>query len=285
MGISPTLAGASVAVAAARRSGVPCLLWFQDLMGQAAEQSGIKGGDRVAGAVRKTEHILARQADSVVVCSEGYRGYFENAGVSPHNVHVVRNWSLLPPGTVSKRTARAQFDFRADQTVVVHSGNMGAKQGLEVVLEAAAGAPDVLFVLQGNGSERVSLEAAVDARNLTNVEFLPSLSPEDLVNLLRAADVLLLTQRASVTDMSLPSKLTAYIPAHTPIVASVSADSEAAALLDEAATGRVVEPGNAEVLVHAIRVAAVDPVSTTGDEARLFGSPAHFESLLEDLIR
>ena len=78
-------------------------------------------------------------------------------------------------------------------------------------------------------------------------------SPPQLVELLTAADVLLLTQRPTVTDMSLPSKLTSYLTVGTPIVASINAQSEAALLLKESGGASVVEAGNPAALVAAIR--------------------------------
>jgi glycosyltransferase involved in cell wall biosynthesis len=60
--------------------------------------------------------------------------------------------------------------------------------------------------------------------------------------LMQASDVLLVNQRASVADMSLPSKLTSYFPAGRPVVAAVSPDSETAHEIHAAQAGYVVSP-------------------------------------------
>jgi glycosyltransferase involved in cell wall biosynthesis len=59
---------------------------------------------------------------------------------------------------------------------------------------------------------------------------------------MQAADVLLVNQRASVTDMSLPSKLTSYFAAGRPVVAAASPDSETAHEIETAGAGIVVRP-------------------------------------------
>lgn len=283
MGVVPNLSAAGVALSAARRSKVPCVLWFQDLMGQAAEQSGIEGGSRVARAVKSTETAAARRADAVVVVSGGYTDYLEKGGVEPDRIRIVRNWSVLEPVEVDRQGARARFGFEPGEVVAVHSGNMGAKQGLDIVLDTAEITPDVTFMLQGNGSERDSLGEAVASRGLSNVVFLPSLLQSELVELLTAADVLLLTQRPTVTDMSLPSKLTTYLTVGTPIAASINPVSEAATLLADAECNNVASAGDPEAFANAIRSAQVSPRSD-GDASQLFGSPADIEAILGEVM-
>ena len=283
MGVVPNLSAAGVALSAARRSNVPCVLWFQDLMGQAAVQSGIEGGSRVARAVRTTETAAARRADAVVVVSGGFTDYLVTGGVDPDRIRVVRNWSLMEPVQVDRPHARSRFGFGDDQVVAVHSGNMGAKQGLDIVLDTAEVASDIMFVLQGNGSERESLRQGAEARGLTNVMFLPSLLPDELSDLLGAADVLMLTQRPTVTDMSLPSKLTTYLTVGTPVAASISPASEAATLLADAACADVVAAGDPAAFAEAIRSAQAATRASL-DTSRLFGSPAEIEAILSEIV-
>ncbi|MGB9357077.1 MAG: glycosyltransferase [Acidimicrobiia bacterium] len=283
MGVVPNLSAAGVALSAARRSNVPCVLWFQDLMGQAAVQSGIEGGSRVARAVRTTETAAARRADAVVVVSGGFTDYLESGGVDPDRIRVVRNWSLMEPVEVDRPHARTRFGFTDGQIVAVHSGNMGAKQGLGIVLDTAEIAPDIMFVLQGNGSEKESLREESVSRGLANVMFLPSLLPDELADLLGAADVLLLTQRPTVTDMSLPSKLTTYLTVGTPVAASINPASEAAALLADAECADVVAAGDPEAFAGAIR-SAQGSAGESVDPARLFGSPGEIETILTEVL-
>src|SRR5947209_1225213 len=55
---------------------------------------------------------------------------------------------------------RAELGIRSDAVVALYSGNMGAKQGLELLAETAsvlAGRPDIEFVFCGNGAGRAEL--------------------------------------------------------------------------------------------------------------------------------
>jgi glycosyltransferase involved in cell wall biosynthesis len=146
---------------------------------------------------------------------------------------------------------------------------MGAKQGLENVIEAARIAandpPSLLFVLMGDGAERASLEALARRYRLDNVRFVP-LQPEDMLpNILAAADVLLVNQRGSVRDMALPSKLTAYFAAGRPVVAAVDRESETAREISWSSGGIVAAPDDPRALLAAIDRLARD----TGLQAHL----------------
>ncbi|NEE17733.1 glycosyltransferase, partial [Streptomyces sp. SID7499] len=103
---------------------------------------------------------------------------------------------------------RARLGWPEGTPVLLHSGNMGLKQGLDVLVDTARIAPDVRVVLMGDGNQRDALRAR--AEGLANVDFLEPAAAEEFTDVLAAADVLAVTQRASVLDMSVPSKLTSY---------------------------------------------------------------------------
>ena len=283
LGVVPNLSGAVLALIAATRNRVPSVIWYQDLMGSAAQQSGTSGGGHVAGLVEWIETSLAKRADLLMIVAEGFRPYFEGVGIDTSTIVRVRNWNLLPRRSLGRDETRDSFGIDRNAKVALHSGNMGMKQGLEVILETADRAPEFTFILQGDGNARNELESSCRGRRLTNVRFLPSLPSQDLANLLAAADVLLVTQREAVSTMALPSKLASYAGAGVPIVASVNAESETARELEERGLeerglGSVVAPGDPEELALAIRRAAADLVTT--QEVDVSSQPSATASVL-----
>jgi glycosyltransferase involved in cell wall biosynthesis len=70
--------------------------------------------------------------------------------------------------------------------------------------------------------------------------------------MLRAADILLLNQRPSVTDMALPSKLAAYFASGRPVVGAVASQSSAGREIAISGAGVVVEPGRPLELARVI---------------------------------
>jgi glycosyltransferase involved in cell wall biosynthesis len=257
LAIVPALSDGVLARIASRRWGVPYGIVFQDLMGLAASESGVSGGQRVERAVRGTEGWLARDAHSVAVIAEGFRPYLEACGVDAGRIHRLRNWNQIPASSEERAETRARLGWTEDVFVCLHAGNMGHKQGLESILEtartAAEAEPGLRFVLAGDGNRRRDLEAHAAALGLNNVQFLPSLGRQDYANVLAAADVLLLNQRPGMKNMAFPGKITSYVFSQTPIVAAVDGDSDAAKELAPSRAAVVVEPGNPLALLVAIR--------------------------------
>jgi colanic acid biosynthesis glycosyl transferase WcaI len=284
LGIVPSLGGGVLARLASTRYGAPYALLFQDVMGRAAEQTGVPGSRRLAGVVATIETAVAREAAGIAVVADGFSGYFRDAGIPATRIHRVRNPARLGSPTKSRDAVRAQLGWKTDEFVVLHSGSMGYKQGLETVLDAAALARDdraLRFVLQGEGHQKAALQALATKCELPNVSFLPLAPVEELPNILSAADALLLSQRQSVRNMSLPSKLTSYFLAGVPIVAAVARDDEAAGEIEQARAGVIVDPNNPMRLLAELRTLRAD--RALGQRLGLAGRAFGVEELSESL--
>ncbi len=263
LGIVPSVGGGLLARLAARRFGAPYGLIFQDLIGRAAAQTGVPGASRVAGAIQAAERWAACGAAAVGIIAEGFRLYLGSLGVDPGRIERVRNWTHVDPPALERAAVRQQLGLPAEAVICLHAGNMGYKQGLATVIECAhlatASAPRLLFVLMGDGNQRTLLERLAATYRLTNVRFLP-IQPRDFFpSVLAAADLLLLTQRASVDDMALPGKLTSYFASGRPVVAAVALASETAREVQAAEGGVLVTPDEPEALLAALRALAADP--------------------------
>ncbi len=261
VGTCPSLAGGTLAAAASMFYRVPYGLVFQDLMGLAAEQSGVAGGARVAGIVRTMEMRLAKRASMVGIIAEGFRRYFEQGGVSPDRIMRLRNWTRRVEPSEPRSEMRRRFGWAPDDFICVHGGNMGQKQGLDNLLDTAdlLNRVGVRIALVGDGNDRERLQRSAQERDLHAVEFIPLQGPGNWEATMDASDVLLVNQRSSVADMSLPSKLTSYFASGKPVVAAVSPDSETAAELLAADAGIVVPPADAPALREAILELKNDP--------------------------
>jgi putative colanic acid biosynthesis glycosyltransferase WcaI len=261
IGTCPSLSGGALAATAARRHRVPYALVFQDLMGLAAQQSGVSGGARVAGAVRAAELRLAAGATRVGVIAEGFRRYLEAGGIPPEKIDRLRNWTRRTEPPEGRDETRRRFGWADSDFVCVHGGNMGQKQGLDNLLETAALLPrdGIRIAFVGDGNDRPRLEEIARTRGLTNVDFIAMQGPGDWEETMQASDLLLVNQRASVMDMSLPSKLTSYFASGKPVLAAVSADSETAYEIESATAGLVVPPAEPAMFADAIVALRDDP--------------------------
>jgi glycosyltransferase involved in cell wall biosynthesis len=272
VGVTPTFSGAVAAVTASARYRVPFVLLVHDLMGHAADQSGISGGSKVSSFVRSTELAAAQRATRIGIVADGFRSYFSDAGIPDERIVRLRTWTLGQGAINSRDSTRAELRWGSD-FVVLHAGNLGHKQDLDNLIDAAEllrSDRSVRVVLAGDGNDRERLERRVHASSVSNVEFLGPQPWGRYEAMLEAADVLVVNQRPSVSDMSLPSKLTSYFAAGLPIVAAVSPSSETAHEIERSGGGVVVNAGEPKALVRAVRELRSSPErrSSLGSQAR-----------------
>lgn len=253
----PSLAGGVIGARLARRHRVPYVPVVQDLMGAAAAQSGIRGGGRVASAAGAAEAYALRRATLVGVIHESFVAKVAALGVPERRIRLVPNWSHVRRPSQPRERTRERLGWAPGETVLLHSGNMGLKQGLDVLVAAARLDPGLRVVLMGEGSQRARLRES--AAGLPNVRFLPPAQDDDFPEVLAAADVLAVTQRASVLDMSVPSKLTSYFAAGRPVVASVAPGGGTAQEVERSGAGVLVPPEDPRALLAAVRGLAADP--------------------------
>ena len=280
VGVIPSLGGGVIAAERARRHRVPFGLVIQDLMGPAAAQSGIPGGGVAAGPVQALERWVTTRAAGVAVVAEAFRPYLERLGVAPERIAHVGNWSHVSPPTGRREHWRQVMGWSADEHIVLHAGNMGYKQGLDNVVEAARLAAATgsrnRFVLMGDGSDRARLQAA--GSGLPTLKFLDPQPNDSFMDVLAAADVLLLNEQSTVVDMSLPSKITSYFLAGRPVVAAVREDGSTAAALRASGAALLVPPRDPPALLAALATLAED--SHLQDELRtrsVAHAQAHFD--------
>jgi putative colanic acid biosynthesis glycosyltransferase WcaI len=233
----------------------------QDLYGAALSETGL-GGGLVARLTARLERFLLRRTDGVAVIHDVFRQRLRADGVPDGRIVVIPNWShIMMPGSHDREERRRQLGWEAREFVALHSGNMGAKQGLEGLVDvgrlAGERGSSVRVVLMGNGSQRDDLAAR--ATGLTHVTMLDSLPQGEFESALAAADCLLLHEKPGVVEMSVPSKLTTYFTAGRPVVAATDERSGAAALIAASEAGVRVPAGDAGTILDAIERVAADP--------------------------
>jgi glycosyltransferase involved in cell wall biosynthesis len=233
----------------------------QDLYSAGVAESG-QGGDGVARIMRSIESATLRSAKGVAVIHDRFRDYIvDELGVEHPRVQVIRNWSHVHPvAEVDRATVRARFGW-GDETIVLHAGNMGAKQGLENVVEAArladAGQNAVRFVLLGDGNQRAAIQAA--AGGIRSVQFIDPLPDGEFEQVLASADVLLVNERPGMAEAAVPSKLTSYFSTGLPVIAATDAGSVTAAEIATSGGGVRVDAGRPRELVDAVLAFRADP--------------------------
>jgi glycosyltransferase involved in cell wall biosynthesis len=196
-----------------------------------------------------------READGIVVAHDQFRTQLvQKLHADPAKITTIRNWThVQSTGASDRSVSRRHLGWADNETVILHAGNMGVKQGLENVVRAAQVADsdnlNLRFVLMGDGNQRCALEAM--ARRTAHLEIRDPLPQGDFVAALKAADILLVNEMPGVSEMSIPSKLTSYFQSGTPVLAAVGTDSNAAQEIRRSRAGIVVDRGDPVRLIEA----------------------------------
>lgn len=270
--IEPPLFAAPAAWLAARLGRAVAWLHVQDFEVDAAFDLGILRSELLRRWVLALERLLLSRFDRVSSISERMVDRLVRKGVDPEKRKMFPNWveldRVFPLQEISP--LRREWGYSSQDVVVLYSGNMGEKQGLEILLETASrlkARTNIHWVLCGEGAARARLEA--QARGMEKVRFLP-LQPIDRLNeLLNAADIHVLPQRADAADLVLPSKVTNMMASGRPVVATAASGTQLAELVE--GCGHVVAPGDSLALAGAIEKLADDPDGRQrmGAEARV----------------
>ena len=218
----PTVAAGIVGKRIAEKLGLPFGLIVQDLSGAGAKQSGLRGGALISKVAHAVEGSALKAAKGLVVVSPAMKDVVIGLGVEESRISQILNYSARKIDSVNREQARSRFGWTADEFVVIHTGNMGAKQALENVVEAAQelnGNSRIKIYLVGHGNQESNLKALCQGKK--NISVMAAVSDEDYSALLSAADLLLVNERSTQMEMSLPSKLTSYLYSERPVLAAV----------------------------------------------------------------
>jgi len=271
--IEPPLVCAPAVLLAGWLGAAKTWIHVQDFEVDAAFDLGIIRGERMKSIILGMERWLLGYFNRVSTISSKMMEKLESKGVRQERSLYFPNWveldKIYPQVGVSP--FREEWGLAAVEAVVLYSGNMGEKQGLEVLIEVAGLLRDesrVAFVFCGDGAARQRLVEA--AEELTNVHFKPLQAKERLNDLLNLADIHALPQRGDVADLVLPSKLTNMMASGRPVIATALPGTQVEALVN--GCGIVVPPEDARGYARAVISLLEDPDERQflGKQARLY---------------
>lgn len=249
--IIPSTLAAIVAGSWARLFRLPLWVHVQDLEAEMAIATGQIGKSRVATRLARAAHRFALRSDRVSSISPAMCQHLADSHVSRHDIVEFPNWArpdVVPINRPSPFRAEWQVNRRF---VALYSGNIAAKQGVEIIAETArllAHREDLLFVVCGDGPQKNMLAQSVaDCDNVRVFDLQPA---ERLADLLGLANVHLLPQMAGAADLVLPSKLPNMLASGRPVVATVDQNTDLGRELSQC--GLIVPPHDARAFAEAI---------------------------------
>jgi colanic acid biosynthesis glycosyl transferase WcaI len=257
----PLLLGAAAwLVAAIKRS--PFVFHVQDMQPDAAVGLGMIRAGWFTNALYALEAFAYRSAARVSGITRGMLETFRRKGVPESKLIYFPNAIGLNDQTHPERGEfRRKHQFSDDDFLAVYAGNLGVKQGLEVLIDAAqlVRSRSIRILICGDGAQRDFLAARVRELRLPNVRMLPLQQGDDYSALLVDADVCFITQQAGSGNSFFPSKLLGLLAFAKPVVTVAASQTELALSLAGGGFGINVTPGQPAQLAKVLDELAIDP--------------------------
>lgn len=254
---------------------IPLWLHLQDLQIDMAKELSMLTNKRLLNLLFRLEKFILKRSDVVSTISDGMvRKVAEKNSLQSPCV-LFPNWvdeNFIKPLS-PEESLRKELNFSYTDKLVLYSGSLGEKQGLELIIEAArhfASQPRIKFLICGSGGGKSKLEQLVRTYDLSNVSFQPLQPYEKLSALLAMADLHLVLQKKSASDLVLPSKLTSILAAGGCALVSAVPGTTLHTLIRQHNMGIVIEPELAETLIEGIQHAFQTDLAVYQDNARAY---------------
>lgn len=280
MGTSPPIFQAVSAWLVALLRRRPFLLEVRDLWPEFGIDMGVLTNPILIKLARWLERFLYNRAAHFIVNSPAYRDYLMQKGIPPKKITLIPNGvdpTMFDPQDKGE-SIRQEFNLDG-KFVATYAGALGLANDIPTILQAASQLKEksrICILLVGDGKERQNLEKLSAELKLTNVIFTGSRPKSEMKAFLAASDVGI----ATLLDIPMfkttyPNKVFDYMAAGRPTILGI--DGVIREVVEAAAGGIFVPPGNVNALAEALLHLSEDPVRARqmGESARCYVA-AHF---------
>ncbi len=253
--------------------GAKFLYHIQDLQIEVAQNLHILNSNFFVNILLALEKYILKKADFISTISEGMMKKVKCK--CNKEVIFLPNWVDIKKfhPIENKENLKAVFNLRVNDKIILYSGAIGEKQGLEAILHSAKhfeNISNLKFVICGSGPYKESLLQVNRSMNLQNVIFLPLQPFEKLNSLLNVADIHLVLQKNGASDLTMPSKLSTIFSVGGVSIVSATKGSSLYEIINSSNTGIIIEPENQEALNAAINYAIAADNTQLENNARCY---------------
>lgn len=246
---------------------------IQDMQIEAARDLQMIKSEKAINALLGFEKYIFDKADYVSSISEGMVTRIQEK--AKKDIFLLPNWAdvnLFHP-IADKASIKREFGFAPTDKIVLYSGAIGEKQGLEAILHAAKEfqqQPEVKFIICGSGPYKEKLQNMAQEMKLANVNFLPLQPFEKFNQFLNLADIHLVIQKATASDLVMPSKLTTILSVGGLALITANPGSGLHTLVQKYNMGLLVDAENQQALNEGLRKALAQNTVIQRQNARAY---------------
>lgn len=227
----------------------PLALWVQDLWPESLHATGFIRNKKALTAVGYMVYWIYKGCDLLLTQSKAF--------IAPLNEYANRSKIRYQPNSFPEQSTGALVDAPApllatleNRFCVVFAGNLGQVQALDCVIDAAEllkDHRDISIILVGSGSKSEWLAQQKRERGLDNLELPGRFQMQTMPSIFSRAGALLVSlEDDPIFELTIPSKIQAYLAAGKPVLASLN--GEGAQVVLEAKAGLASPAGDSAAL-------------------------------------
>ncbi len=261
--VSPPLLLGTTGWLVGKLKRAPFVFHVQDMQPDAAVGLGMLREGWFIKTLYALESFAYRSAARVSGITRGMLAKFRRKGVPEEKLIYFPNAISLTNGSLRRERGafRAKNNLPAEKFLAVYAGNLGVKQGLDQLVEAASLVrdPKIHILICGDGAQRDALAEQIRRQALPNISMLPLQEGENYTSLLNDADLCFITQQSGSGNSFFPSKLLGLLAQSKPVITVADPESELAEAVTEGNFGHNVPPGRPAEIAAILDEAAGDP--------------------------
>lgn len=197
------------------------------------------------GKLEAVLSYLFNPFDKVIVCGRDMEEYFQDKlKVPSEKIQFIPNWSGIDQNECKKSIERRVFGRR--KVEFQYSGNLGKVQIIPALCDAFREYyTQCNLDIYGLGYYRSYLEELYSRRN-QGVKYCGSFDRKDMVSVLSACDVSIISLDSNMVGLGVPSKLYATLSLLRPILFLGNSQSEIGLVIEKHGNGIIVDDANLE---------------------------------------
>lgn len=289
--VSPPLLLGAAAWLVGKIKGAPYVFHVQDMQPDAAVGLGMLRESAFTKALYWLEAFAYENAARVSGITQGMLVKFRRKGVPEQKlVYFPNAISLSSNGAQPERGEfRRSHDLPNEKFLAVYAGNLGVKQGLDQLIEAAQllRDPRVHILICGDGAQRDILSERIRTQKLANISMLPLQQGADYTALLNDADLCFITQQSGSGNSFFPSKLLGLLAQSKPVITVADPESELAEAAEEGRFGKNIAPGHPADIATLLDTIANDGslLANWGAAGRVYVQQFEKTQVFENFVR
>lgn len=253
--------------------GAKVFYHIQDMQIEAARDLKMIASPKLINILFKMERYIFRQADMVGSISDGMMKRIQEK--AKKDIFFFPNWvDVNKFHPIEERLLlKTEYGFAATDKIVLYSGAIGEKQGLESILQAAQTLKadrHLKFLICGSGPYKERLVAQAQEMGLENVIFFPLQPFERFNHFLNMADVHLVIQKANASDLVMPSKLTTILAVGGLALITANSGTSLHDLVSTHNMGILVDAENQQALNEGILRSVTEDVKVIAGNGRAY---------------